>query len=159
MTYVLPLILHEILHNIVETSVKGESFDFAALESRIRATFDYEDVPTVWSRAVMIILHQRLRGIGMLHPTIRSLAWEILLELEPKPCLKHALFPLFLAGTVSIFQSQRTAVKARWVRAPEKGFDDGYSFLQILWDEMDRTGNTVDWLDFAREKKVVLAFF
>ena len=158
-TYTMPLVLQEITHAIIVASVTGQQIDFAAMEARIRALFDDEKIPKVWSRAVLIILYQRLKRAGPLHPAIRAMAWEILLELEPGPCRKHEVFPLFLAGAVAMLEVQRKAVRTRWVRAPEHGFEEAQAFLQLLWNEMDETGYAVDWLEFMSRHKIMLAFF
>jgi hypothetical protein len=156
--YTVPLLLHEILHEVVSgATVNGEQF--AGLEHRIRALFNQSSVPLIWSRAGLLVLYQRLRGAGALHPVVKAMAWDILLNLEPKPCLKAQVFPLFLAGTVSFLQTQRDAIRSRWVKAPEKGFEESFQFLQALWNEMDETGQTVDWLSFGESRKATLAFF
>ena len=90
---------------------------------------------------------------------VRSLAWEIILNLDPKPCRKHEVFPLFLAGTGAILQAQRDAIRTRWVKAPEQGFEEAQTFLEMLWKEMDDRGFLPNWLEFMTEKGLKLAFF
>jgi hypothetical protein len=157
--YTMPLPLQEILHEVVSAVPHSPDALLSGFETRIRALFTHNSVPPIWSRAALVVLYQRLRGAGALHPVVRATSWDILLHLDPQPCLKVQVFPLFIAGTVAFLQTQRDAVNLRWVHAPEKGFEEGLKFLESLWAEMDRTGRTVDWLDFAEQKKVALVFF
>ncbi|KIR31774.1 hypothetical protein I352_05768 [Cryptococcus deuterogattii MMRL2647] len=126
-----------------------------------RRPFSFDDprIPIIWSRAAMITLYQRIHKVGPLHPTIRAMSWDILLDLPPQPCRKSEIFPLFLAGATAILETQRVAVRERWVKAPEKGFEEGLSFLENLWAHLDKTGHTLSWLDYLEEKGGALAFF
>ena len=159
-TYAVPLPLHDILHHVcILSPLSADPTTLASLEQSIRDLFDDPDVSFVWSRASLIILYQRLHKVAALHPVIRTMSWDILLALDPRPCLKAEVFPLFLAGTTALLPSQRDAVRLRWVCAPEKGFEESLGFLNDLWAEMDCTGNTIDWLGYMEQRKIKLAFF
>lgn len=152
---------HHFLSDICMLSVEDhvDPSKLAELEQSLKASFDDPLIPVIWSRAAMITLYQRLHNVGPLHPTIRAMSWDILLDLPPQPCRKSEIFPLFLAGAAAILETQRAAVRQRWVKAPEKGFEEGLSFLEDLWAHVDKTGHTVSWLDYLEEKGGALAFF
>ncbi|ORY22190.1 hypothetical protein BCR39DRAFT_391364 [Naematelia encephala] len=159
-TYVVPLPVHEVFHRICNTTAEDVTRKtLEDLEKTIRALFNESTMPTIWSRAAMIVLCQRLHRAGPLHPLVRAMSWDIILTLDPVPCHKSEVFPLFLAGTTALLETQRIAVTARWVRAPEKGFEEPLAFLKDLWEEMNKTGNTVSWMQFMEDRNVSLAFF
>lgn len=112
-----------------------------------------------WRLCATILLYQRLAGASALHPTVRSAGLEILLNMPPRPCQKYEVFCLFVAGTTAFLPTQRQAVNLRWVSAPERGFEEAGQFLDLLWSEMDRKGVPIDWVTFAHEKGITLAFF
>lgn len=152
---------HHFLSDICFLSAEDhvDSSKLIELEQSIKGSFDDPLIPIIWSRAAMITLYQRLHNAGPLHPTIRAMSWDILLDLPPQPCRKTEIFPLFLAGAAAILETQRAAVRQRWVKAPEKGFEEDLSFLEDLWAHLDKTGHTVSWLDYLEEKGGALAFF
>ena len=164
-TYTVPLAVHEVLHRICSTAVSADNAHpigqavVDALDRDVRALFNEPTVPKVWSRAAMIVLYQRLHRAGPLHSLVRAMAWDIIMSLDPVPCHKSEVFPLFIAGTVALLETQRLAVVTRWVQAPELGLEEPLVFLKQLWEEVTRTGDTIHWMRFKEQRGASLAFF
>lgn len=110
----------------------------------------------IWKLAVRVVIYQRVRGVGALHPVVQSLASDLVREFgryDPRfsSVEKSLAFPLFLAGTVSLREGERDLVRALWgTLKPERGWDEPRALLERVWAEMDGTGRTVQWVRSLR---------
>lgn len=158
MPYCVPLPVQQILAKIAIISPNAACAQPQELELAIRNIDTTDPLLRKWRLCATILFLQR-RSVAALHPVIRDAAMEMLLEFPPVPCQKYETFPLFIAGTVATTQTQRQAVNRRWVSAPERGFEEAWLFLKMLWEEMDKRGAPIDWIHLARDKEISLAFF
>ncbi|GAA6034072.1 hypothetical protein JCM8097_000677 [Rhodosporidiobolus ruineniae] len=130
----------------------------------------------MWRYAALIYLYQSIHLVGPLHPVLRSCTHEILslsslflpssppasshpssfanVNKDPEPSYvaapSHRIGPLFLAGTCCLSLPDRCAVRAGLKAAGDlAGYRDCLRGLERIWEETDRTGETVrGWRGF-----------
>nr|ODN78163.1 hypothetical protein L203_06243 [Cryptococcus depauperatus CBS 7841] len=119
----------------------------------------------LWRWSTLVVLYQSIHKVGSLHPVLLKCQSQLLSLLSCQAAFisdsaPYISLPAFLAATLSSNPQDRAKSMEHLRRlGPEKVWLDNIVLVEKVWEEVDKTGNGVDWWGLGRREGLSLVFF